>query len=100
MLIKKGALKNFTNYTGKTPMLESPLNKTASPQACSFIKKRLQHWCPLENPQNLQEHPSFKNIPPPTTDGSFWRKAKYDFSSKVREQSLYSRVKTGAITLN
>ena len=46
MLIKIGALKNFTNHTGKTPMLESPLNKTASPQACSFIKKRLQHRRP------------------------------------------------------
>ena len=26
-------------------MLESLLNKVADPQACSFIKKRLQHRC-------------------------------------------------------
>ena len=43
MLIKKGALKNFTNHRGKTPMLKSPLYKTTSPQARSFIKKRPQH---------------------------------------------------------
>ena len=43
MLIKKDALKNFTNHTEKTPMLNSPFNKTASPQYRIFIKKILQH---------------------------------------------------------
>ena len=94
MLIKIGALKNFTNHTGKTPMLESPLNKTANPQARSFIKKRLQH-----------RHPPAKLAIPPRTshasnDGNFWRKAKYDFSLKVRGQFPYSRAKTGGIALN
>ena len=37
------AFKNFANHTGKTPMLESPFNKTASTQGHSFIKERLQH---------------------------------------------------------
>ena len=59
MLIKKGALKNFTNHTGKAPMLKSPLNKTTSPQACIFIKKRLQYQRPL--PPLPRE--TFKNIP-------------------------------------
>ena len=34
----------------KTPMLKCPLNKTASPQARSFIKKRLQHLRPPPPP--------------------------------------------------
>ena len=40
---KKGALKDFTNHRGQTPILKSPLYKTTSPQSCSFIKKRPQH---------------------------------------------------------
>ena len=57
MLFKTCALKNFTNYTGKKPMLKSPLNKTASPKSCSFIKKRLQH----------QRCPPAKLVTPPRT---------------------------------
>ena len=59
MLIRKGALKSLTNHTGKTPMLKSPLNKTASPHARSFIKKRLRPaTCdppppPAKPPQNI-----------------------------------------------
>ena len=29
----------------ETPVLESLLNKVSGPQACNFIKKRLQHRC-------------------------------------------------------
>ena len=42
MFCKKGVFKNFANFTGKTPVLES-LRKTAGLQVCNFIKKRLQH---------------------------------------------------------
>ena len=37
--------KNFPNFTGKPPMLESLFTKVAGPQACNFIKKRIQHRC-------------------------------------------------------
>ena len=66
MLIKKGALKNLTNHTGKTPMLKSPLHKTASPQARSFIKKRMQHRRSLPPPPPVPLHKTrktSKNIP-------------------------------------
>ena len=45
MFFKIGALKNFANFYRKTPVLDSLFNKVAGPQACSFIKKRLQHRC-------------------------------------------------------
>ena len=38
MFFGTGALKNFA-------MLEFLFNKVAGLQICSFIKKRLQHWC-------------------------------------------------------
>ena len=50
MFFKIGALKNFANHTGKIAILESPFNETASPQARSFIKKRLQHRRPPAKP--------------------------------------------------
>ena len=37
------ALKNFANFAGKIHVMESLFKKDSSPQACKFIKKRLQH---------------------------------------------------------
>ena len=45
MLLKIGAPKNFENLIGRTPALESLFKKAAGPEACNFIKKRLQHRC-------------------------------------------------------
>ena len=42
---KKGALKNFANFTGKTVVLDSLLKKFADPRTFNFIKKRLKHSC-------------------------------------------------------
>ena len=39
---KKSVLRNFVNFTGKTPALESLLNKV---RPTAVIKKRLQHRC-------------------------------------------------------
>ena len=38
-----GTLKNFGNFSGKIHVLESLFKKASGPQACKFIKKRLQH---------------------------------------------------------
>ena len=43
MVLTLGALKNFADFTGKIHVLESPFKKDSGPQACKFIKKRLQH---------------------------------------------------------
>ena len=43
MYFKIGTLKNFANFTGKTHVLESLFKKALGPQACRFIKKRLQN---------------------------------------------------------
>ena len=40
---KKAALKNFAIFTGKHLCWNLFFNKNADLQACSFIKKRLQH---------------------------------------------------------
>ena len=45
MFFKRGVLKNFAIFTGKTSMLEYRFNKVAGLKVCSFIKKRLQHCC-------------------------------------------------------
>ena len=45
IFFKIGLLKNFANFTGKAPVLESPFNKVAGLKTCNFIKKRLQHRC-------------------------------------------------------
>ena len=45
MFFKLDALKNFGNFTGKKPMLESFPNRVAGLKVCNFIKKRLQHRC-------------------------------------------------------
>ena len=43
MVFTLGALKNFANIAGKIHVLESLFKKASGPQACKFIKKRLQH---------------------------------------------------------
>ena len=48
MLFKIAALKNFAITVKKTPVLESLFNKFAGLWACTFIKRRLQHWCFLK----------------------------------------------------
>ena len=45
IFFKIGVLKNFANFTGKAPVLESSFNKVAGLKTCNFIKKRLQHRC-------------------------------------------------------
>ena len=48
MFFKIGALKDFANFTGKTPALESlfqKVNEVAGSRACNVIKKRLQYGC-------------------------------------------------------
>ena len=42
MFFKMDALKNFLNFTGKKPVLESFPNKVAGLKVCNFIKKSLQ----------------------------------------------------------
>ena len=91
MFFKIGVLKNFPNHTGKTPALKSPFKKTTRSQARRLIKTRLQHKSP---PAKLFETPNN------TFDGSFWRKAKYDLSLKVRGQLPYGMTKREGITLH
>ena len=43
--VKEPIHKKLRQFQRKTPVLESFLNKAAGSQACSFIKKRLQHRC-------------------------------------------------------
>ena len=43
MVFTLGALKNFANFAGKIYVLESLFKKASGPQACKFIKKRLQN---------------------------------------------------------
>ena len=38
-------VKSFTDFTGKTPVLDSIFKKITVTQACNFIKKRHQHSC-------------------------------------------------------
>ena len=45
MFFKMDALKNFLNFTGKKPVLESFPNKVAGLKVCNFIKKSLQRRC-------------------------------------------------------
>ena len=62
MYFKIGALKNFANFNRKTPVLDSLFNKVAGPQACYFIKKRLQHRCfPVKFAKLLRTHIFLQN---------------------------------------
>ena len=48
MIFKIAALKNFAITVKKTPALECLFHKYPCPQACIFIKRRLQHRCFLK----------------------------------------------------
>ena len=49
MYFKIGAFKNFADFTGKIPVLESLFKKVGDIQASNFTKKRLQHrWFPVK----------------------------------------------------
>ena len=54
------ALKNFANFTGKKPVLESLPNKVAGLNICNFIKKRLQHRCFSMKFHKFLRRPFFK----------------------------------------
>ena len=43
MFFKTCVHNHFPNFTQKTPVLDSLSNKFSGPQACKFIKKRVQH---------------------------------------------------------
>ena len=45
IFFKIAVLKNFANFTGKTPVLESLFHIIAGLKTYNFIKKRLQHRC-------------------------------------------------------
>ena len=48
MYFKIDALKNFANFTGKIPVLESVFKKVSGIQDCNFTIKRFQHrWFPV-----------------------------------------------------
>ena len=59
---KKGALKNFANFTGKTVVLDSLLKKFADPRTFNFIKKRLKHSCFSVKSEKFLRTPILKNI--------------------------------------
>ena len=59
---KKIALKNFTTFTEKYLCSCLFFKKNAGLQACSFIKKRLQHSCFLMNIAKFLRTPVLKNI--------------------------------------
>ena len=45
IIVKKAVLNKFCNIYRKTPVPESLFDKVVGLQACSFVKKRLQHRC-------------------------------------------------------
>ena len=45
MVFTLGAPKDFANFAGKIHVLEHLFKKVSDPQACKFIKTRLQHRC-------------------------------------------------------
>ena len=52
----------FRKIYREAPVLESLFNKVAELEACTFIKKRLQHWCFSVNIAKLLRTPILKNI--------------------------------------
>ena len=61
MFFKIGVLKNFANFTGKHPCQDLP-------QACNFIKERLQYRCFPEIYAKFFRTPFSQN----TSSGCFW----------------------------
>ena len=60
---KHWTTKNYTNFTGKQ------LCWSLRPQACNFIKKRLQHSCFLWNLRNFSEQLFWRT----SANDCFWR---------------------------
>ena len=60
--VEKGTLKNFTNFTQETSVLESFLNKNEGVWAFNFIKKRFQRGCFSMKFANLFRTTILKNI--------------------------------------
>ena len=55
VFFRKDVLKNFAYFTGKQ-LRWSLFNKVAGPQACNFIKKRIQHRCVPVKLENFYKH--------------------------------------------
>ena len=55
VFFRKDVLKNFAYFTGKQ-LRWSLFNKVAGPQACNFIKKRIQHRCVPVELENFYKH--------------------------------------------
>ena len=55
VFFRKDVLKNFAYFTGKQ-LRWSLFNKVAGPQACNFIKKRIQHTCVPVKLENFYKH--------------------------------------------
>ena len=68
--IKKGALKNFAIFKGRTPVLEPLFNKVAGLQDCNFIKEILRNRC---FPMNIAKFLR-KSILKTSWNGCFYKK--------------------------
>ena len=55
VFFRKDVLKNFAYFTEKQ-LRWSLFNKVAGPQACNFIKKRIQHRCVPVKLENFYKH--------------------------------------------
>ena len=55
VFFRKDVLKNFAYFTGKQ-LRWGLFNKVAGPQACNFIKKRIQHRCVPVKLENFYKH--------------------------------------------
>ena len=69
MFFKMDALKNFANFTGKKPVLNSLPNKVEGLKVCNFIKKKLQHRCFPVKFHKFLRAPFFKEQPSMTASG-------------------------------
>ena len=70
----------LANFTGKTLVLESLFTKVASPQACNFIKKKMQHRCFTVKFAKFLRAPFLQN----TSGGCFLRKATVTIQQSVQ----------------
>ena len=61
--MKKGALVNFTKFTGKQLCQSRFFNKIAGVRAATFLKKSLWHSCFPVNSAKFLRTPYLQNIP-------------------------------------
>ena len=83
MFFKIGVLKNFANFTGKHPCQDLP-------QACNFIKERLQYRCFSEIYAKFLRTPFSQNA----SGGCFWNNLMIEFvpghdTGKTAKEMLY-----------